>query len=230
MTAIRAVSEEPLRPVPPAPKRAARIPTPVYLAAVLGLVAMVMVLRLTNTPTVQAAVAARPLVAGEVVQQADLRFEDVGVTGALAGTLLRPPDVANLNGRQAARAIPAGSLVTKADLVEQGVAPQLRAMSVPIEPPRAAGGSLVRGDTVDVIDSSGLAPVFVVTGAKVLDVASTGASKIGTANSKYSVTIGVDDGGALRLAAAITAGKVDVVRSTGATPALPQSPPTTVKR
>lgn len=229
MTAIRAVSDEPLSPVPPAPKRASRFPTPVYLALVLGLVAAVMVLRLTNTPTVQAAVAARPLVAGEVVQQADLRFVDVGASGPLADTFIRPPDAAALVGRQAVRAIPAGSLVTKADLVEQGAAPQLRAMSVPIEPPRAAGGSLVRGDTVDVIDSSGTVPVFVVTGAKVIDVASTGASKIGT-NTKYSVTIGVDDAGALRLAAAITAGKVDVVRSTGAAPTLPQSPPTTVRR
>lgn len=230
MTAVRAVTDETLAPVPPTPKRAARIPTPVYLALVLGLVGAVMVLRLTHTATVQAAVAARPILAGEVVQQGDLRFEDVGASGALAKTLLRPPDVAHLNGRQAARPIPAGSLVTQADLVEQGAAPQVRAMSVPIDPTRAAGGALTRGDTVDVIDSSGTAPVFIVTGAKVIEVASTGASKIGTANSKYSVTIGVDDAAALRLAAAITAGKVDVVRSTGAQPVPAQSTPTTVKR
>lgn len=228
MTAIQSLTNEPLRSAP-MPKRAPRFPNSVSLAVVLGLVAAVLVLRLTHTTTVQAAVADRPLIAGEVVRVADLRFEDVGASGPLAETLLRPADVEALSGRQAARAIPAGSLVTKADLVEAGAAPQLRHMSVPIEPPRAAGGSLTRGDTVDVIDSSGAAPVFVVTGAKVLDVASTGSARPG-ANTKYSVTIGVDDAAALRLAAAITAGKVDVLRSTGATPAFAQSPPTTVRR
>jgi Flp pilus assembly protein CpaB len=188
-----------------------------------------MVLRLTNTASVQAAVAARPLLAGEVVQQSDLRYVDVGASGALAKTLLRPADVASLGNRQAARAIPAGSLVTKADLVDQGTAPQLRAMSVPIDPTHAVGGAIGRGDTVDVIDSSGTTPVFVVTGAKVVEVASTSTAKIGTASSKFSVTIAVDDASALRLAAAITAGKIDVVRSTGAAPVTAQSP-TPVKR
>lgn len=230
MTSIRHSVAEPLRAVPPAPKRARRVPTPIYLALVCWLVAAVMVLRLTHTPTVQAAVATRVILAGEPVAPGDLRFEDIGASGPLAATLLRPSDLAGLSGRRAARAIPAGSLVTQADLVDQAAAPQLRAMSVPLEPTRAVGGGLARGDTVDVIDSSGTAPVFVVTGAKVLDVASTGNTKIGTASTHYSVTVAVDDAGALRLAAAITAGKVDVVRSTGASPVLAQSPPTTVRR
>ncbi len=231
LTAIRGVDDPGLVAVPPAPpRRGSRIPTPVYLAVVLGLVAAVMVLRLTKTTSVQVAVAARPLAAGELVRESDLRFVDVGASSALAATLLTPKEVVGLSGRQALRAIPAGSLVTKADLVAGDAGPQLRTMSIPIETTHATGGSLTRGDTVDVIDSSGSASVFVVTGARVTEVASIGSTKIGSASTKYSVTVAVDDAAALRLAAAITAGKIDVVRSTGSSPALAQSPPTTVRR
>lgn len=196
------------------------------LFAILTAVTILVLLR--GQHQVQVAVAARPLVSGEAVREGDLRYTDV--PGSLASGMLRPADVAKLGSRQAVRNIPEGGLLTGADLVEIGVAPQMRAMSIPIETTRAAGGSLGRSDTVDVIDSSSGVAIYVVVGARVLSVGDTSGSKLGSSSTHYAITVAVDDAGALRLAAAITAGKVDVVRSTGAAPATVGTPPTTVKR
>lgn len=231
MAAPVTTADSPLAAVPTAAKRGARFPTSMWVAVVFALVAGVLVLRVTRNPVIQAAVAARPLLAGEVLQVADVRYADIGATGTVADSLLRPADITAMVGRQLKEPINEGEMLTKSDLVEQGQVLALRAMSIPIEPTHAAGGTLTRTDTVDVVDSSGLAPVFVVVGARVLEVgAPEGGSRIGGSGSKYSVTIAVDEASALRLAAAITADKVDIVRSTGAAPAVATSPPTTVRR
>lgn len=216
----------------PAPRRPRRMQASMYLALLAGLLAVVGTLVYTrNTNEVQVAVSARPLVAGEIVREDDVRFENVSVAGSVAGTLIKRTQTSELVGRQAARGIGAGALITRADLTEPGQQVQLRSMSIPIDPTRAAGGSLARGDVVDVIDSSGLAPVYVVVNARVLSAGSgEGVTRLGASNADYAVTVSVDETAALRLAAAITADKVDVVRSTGAVPVAPSSPPTTVRR
>lgn len=218
-------------------RRASRVPLSLWLAVVLALVALVSFLVLTKgAGGVQVAVAARPLVAGEPVRPADYRFSVVQASASVTRNLFTPADVAALDGRPAAHAIPAGALIGRADVTEANAAPQPRAMSVPLDQTRAVGGALARGDTVDVIDSSGPQSAYVVTGARVLSVGETsGGGKFGGGSGHYAVTIAVDDAAALRVAAAITGGKVDVVRSTGAaavvTPLSPLSPTTTaVKR
>lgn len=215
---------------PPAPIKARRMQGSMYLVVAMALLTLVGVLVvMRGARQVPVAVATRPLIAGEVLQDGDVRYIDVTATGTSAVGLLSPADVAAMSGRQLARNIAEGGFVAKPDLVVLGGVPQLRAMSVPIDQSRAAGGALTRADTVDVIDSSTGVGVFVVVGAHVLAAGdSTGETLAGS--SHYAVTIAVDDAAALRLAVALTAGKVDVVRSTGATPAFASSPPTSVKR
>ncbi|PLS75322.1 MAG: hypothetical protein CYG61_07985 [Actinobacteria bacterium] len=86
-------------------------------------------------------------------------------------------------------------------------------MSLPVERQHAVGGALRPGDRVDVID--GAEASFVVTNAEVLAVPNLSNGNLSGTGS-YAITIAVDAQGALRLAAAIAGGKVEVVRSTGA--------------
>ncbi len=70
--------------------------------------------------------------------------------------------------------------------------------------------------------------VLLVTDARVLAAgAPEGGKSIAGSPGKYAVTIAVDERSALRVAQAITGGKVDVVRATGAPPASPSPAPTT---
>lgn len=216
----------------PNPKRARRAQPSLYLALLAGLLTMIgLLVYLRNMDSsVTVAVAARTIAQGEVVHEADVRYVDVGAGDSVAGTLLQASDVRALSGRIAAGTITQGDLVHRSDLVDPGQGPQLRAMSIPIDPTRAAGGTLRKGDRVDVIDASGLAPAYVVVNAQVLEVGDAGGGKVGASTADYAITVAVDEASALRLSAAITADKVDIVRSTGATPVTASSPPTTVKR
>ena len=74
------------------------------------------------------------------------------------------------------------------------------------------------GDRVDVISADGPLPAYVVRNAEVIGVAprrgSGGLSSSPT--GQFYVTVAVEAEPALRLAAAIRAGKLEILRSTGA--------------
>ncbi|MGH9165312.1 MAG: RcpC/CpaB family pilus assembly protein [Acidimicrobiales bacterium] len=193
------------------------MPTSLVVAIVAGLFATGGFLVVTSSHTgSQVAVAARDLRAGEVVEDGSLRFIDLTASDAVLATMVRPVDMASIRGSVATHSITAGSVVSRSDLAPAAAPAQQRAMSIPIEPEHAVGGSLQRGDVVDVVDSSGAEAAYVVTGAEVLSVGRQEAKGLGGVSSKYAVTIAVDERAALRVSGAIERGKMDIVRATGA--------------
>ena len=124
-------------------------------------------------------------------------------------------DVAGFMGWMVGRHLAEGEVVGVSALVEPGDGPGLRSMSFPVPIERAAGGSLVAGDRVDVISVIDGQAGFVASDLEVTGVAETatgGISMVGT----YHVVVAVTAEQALALAAALDSGSVEVVRSTGA--------------
>ena len=202
---------------PPKRRLLSRVPTSLVVAVVAGIFAMGGFLVVTSSHTgSQVAVAARDLRAGEVVDAGALRFIELTATDAVLATLVRPADMEAIKGSVATHSIPAGSIVSRSDLAQAAAPAQQRAMSIPIDPEHAVGGTLQRGDVVDIIDASSTEAVYVVTAAEVLTVGRQEAKGLGGVSSKYAVTIAVDERAALRLSGAIERGKMDIVRATGA--------------
>ena len=205
---------------PPKRRLLSRMPTSLVVAIVAGLFAMGGFLVVTSSHTgSQVAVAARDLRAGEAIDAGALRFIDLTATESVLATMVRPADMEAIRGSVATHSIAAGSIVSRSDLAPAAAPAQQRAMSIPIEPEHAVGGTLQRGDLVDIVDASGTEAVYVVTGAEVLTVGRQKAKGLGGVSSKYAVTIAVDERAALRLSGAIERGKMDIVRATGAPPA-----------
>jgi Flp pilus assembly protein CpaB len=197
---------------------------------VAGLLAMLAFLVATGeSGGKQVAVAARGLAAGEPLSPGDFRYINARLPDATLTAMLRPADVGAISGKVTTHAIAEGEPVTTADVAAAAAPSQQRSMSIPIDPSHAVSGSLQRGDAVDVVDSSSGDSLYVVTDARVLAVGAPEGDKKALAGSpgKYAVTIAVDERSALRVAQAITGGKVDVVRATGAPPAAPSPVPTT---
>lgn len=120
----------------------------------------------------------------------------------------------------ATRTIQAGEPLVASSTGEAGAAEPARVMSIPLEAWQAANGQIEVGDQVDVIVSTrDAAARYVLTGAPVVDrsaSSSTGGLVGSTQSADLVITVEVDVDEALELAAAIEAGNLTVVRSTGA--------------
>ncbi|MDP9389220.1 MAG: RcpC/CpaB family pilus assembly protein [Actinomycetota bacterium] len=201
-------------PTPPRRPVTTRVPPSLALAVVAAVLAALFYLRATGGPEgVLVAVAARDIAAGEAVGAGDFRFSEVATSSRVLATLVPRKDLAALDGAIATRGIVEGSPLLRADLVAPAAGGVQRAMSLPVEREHAVGGALRPGDRVDVID--GAEGSYVVTNTEVLAVPNLSSGTL-SATGDYAITIAVDAQGALRLAAAIAGGKVEVVRSTGA--------------
>ncbi|MBW3642280.1 MAG: Flp pilus assembly protein CpaB [Actinobacteria bacterium] len=201
-------------PQPPRRPVGTRVPPSLALAVVAGVLAALFYLRATGgAEGIPVAVAARDIPAGEVVGIADVRFTEISASTGLLAELVPRREMAALNGSIAARTIVAGSPLLRDDFVDPASGGRQRAMSLPVDREHAVGGALRPGDRVDVID--GAEASYVITNAEVLAVPKPLTDTL-RGTGRYAITIAVDAQGALRLAAAITRGKVEVVRSTGA--------------
>jgi Flp pilus assembly protein CpaB len=188
------------------------------VAGILAFVATAGVLR-SRDATVPVAVAARDIPPGAVVDRGAVRSVPLSQKSPLVAAVLGPTA---LDGQHmvAARLIRAGEPLRRSD-VRTGAGDGLRAMSVSVNRDHAAGGELVVGDRVDVIQASPTGATYVVRDAEVLAVPPKGNNSglgLGNGASNYYVTVAVDGDAALRLAAAIQGGKVEVLRSNGAAP------------
>lgn len=206
---------------PPAPRRrrGQRLSAGHVVMVVAALLAVLLnysVLR-ARDDTVRVAVAARDIPAGATVPAGALRFAPVRVDDDLLANLLEPADVAALDRWVSAGPLRAGEPVRASDVRLPSAPQSQRAMSLPVPVHHAVGGALRPGDRVDVIEVRDGDPTYVVTDAEVLDVPAAEQRGI-AALEQFSVTLAVDDRTALRLAAALRAGTLDVVRSTGASP------------
>lgn len=125
----------------------------------------------------------------------------------------------------ATRTIQAGEPLTSSSIGAPGSVNGQRVMSIPLEPWQAANGELKVGDTVDVIEATREGSRYVLTNASVVGRSSdagSGGLVGGVRSADLVILVEVDGPEALDLAAAIEAGTIMVVRSTGADP-LPES-------
>lgn len=129
--------------------------------------------------------------------------------------LVTEDDLGSFDDWVLARSVPAGGLLDRAALVRPGSGSGLRSMSLPVPVEHAAGGGLVAGDRVDVIAVTDGVAGFVATDLEVISVSDTGSGAIGTISSHH-VVVNVRPEQALRLAEALAAGPVEIVRATGA--------------
>jgi Flp pilus assembly protein CpaB len=184
---------------------------------VAGLLAVLLnyaVLRVRDD-SVRVAVTATPVEAGQTLRAEDLAFTDVRADEALVATLLTPADVASVVGWVVTAPLPPGELLRRGDLQTPSAPAAQRAMSIPVDPEHAVAGALQAGDRVDVIEVVGRSASYLVTDAEVLAVPDEQPTGITGGLRAFSVTVAVDDATALRLAVAIRAGQVELVRSTG---------------
>lgn len=185
----------------------------IALAVVLAFVLNILALQDRNA-SVLVAVVERPIPSGSVLSADMVRLVPMHADFAGLDSLVTDGDLPNLLGSVVSRALGEGAVLDLASVAPAGSASGMRAMSLPVEESRAAGGSLVSGDRVDVIAVFDGTPQFVVTDAEVIAVPAVGSGSFG--GTDFYVVVGVDAPEALALAQAMAAGRIDVVRSTGA--------------
>jgi pilus assembly protein CpaB len=183
-----------------------------WVMLVAGVVAVVLNFAFLRSQQhmVTVAVAAADLQAGSLLDISQVAFTAIHAETSIENGLLSRTDLED--GLVLARSVPAGALISKADILmgESGV----RAMSIPVDREHAVGGLLRRGDRVDVVASDSGTSRYVLVDAEVLSVSDAS----GALGSDYSVTVALDGDSALRVAAALSNETLEVVRSTGAPP------------
>ena len=138
---------------------------------------------------VQVAAADRDLDRGSAATADAFHLVEIQGDTDVLSTLVPAEGVAALDGLIAARSISAGELISTSDFVSAAAPSEQRAMSIPVDRVHATGGMIS-----DSSSSSGIG-----------------------ASGQYYVTVAVDSLTALRIAAAIDGGSIEIVRSTGAT-------------
>ena len=185
------------------------------LAGLLTFVLVANALR-SREATVEVAVAAADVAPGAVLAPDAVRTSTLPATSSLRESLIAP-ETLRTERWVATRRIAAGEPVLRSALARAAAPGGLRAMSVPVSPDHAAGGELAIGDRVDVISADGAQATYVVRNAEVIGVAPRrGSGGLSSSAGQFYVTIAVEADPALRLAAAIRAGKIEVLRATGA--------------
>jgi Flp pilus assembly protein CpaB len=185
------------------------------LAALIAFVLNMNLVRSRDAVTT-VAVAARTLAPGDQLVAGDVVFVDVNFDSTLAGALVAQDQIEGLYGKILTGPLAVGDPILRSFLVDTAeLTDDLRGFSIPIEPEHAGGGLIRQGDLVDVISVVDGVATYVVTGARVISVPDTTERSL-VGNTKYRVVVTVDSVQALRLAEALAADSVEVVRATGA--------------
>ncbi|HLV90665.1 MAG: hypothetical protein J5I28_01215 [Acidimicrobiales bacterium] len=187
----------------------------IALAVVLAFVLNILALRDRGASTL-VAVADRPIAAGSILVPDVIRLVSADADFPGLATLITEDDLDASFGSVVTRALPAGSVVDRASLAAPDSGSGMRVMSLEVEESRAAGGTLAAGDRIDVIAVRDGVATYVVSDAEVVAVPEKASGALGSTG--YHVVVAVDADEALALAEAMAAGKIDVVRSTGAPP------------
>lgn len=212
----------------PAPRRPplSRVGSAHALMVASALLAFVLVAALAGHrgDTVRVAVARSDIAPGGAVSPAQLRWVTLPAGSALATRLVGPAQAA-ATGWMATRAVSAGQPLVRADLARPSGDDGLRWIAIPVPKEHAAGGAVVAGDRVDVIDVVDAKAAYVVAGVEVVKVNGAGSGTGLAAGSErdFSVVVRADADQALAIAAALADGKLEVVRSSGATPVVPEA-------
>jgi len=189
------------------------------LAGALGVLLTVSLLRSAGH-TEPVLVAARDLAPGTVLDAGNVRVSRVHADASVRATLIPGDQLAAVKGQVVTGTVRGGALLTH-DLVHRVDAhAATRVMSVPIARAKAVDGRLAAGDHVDVlgVDHDTGRAGYVLTDAEVVSVDTHSAGALSGASDDVTVTLVVDGANAPRLASAVDAGTVMLVRSTGAAP------------
>lgn len=202
---------------PAGPRRAPwlRIPPGRLLAVIAGIAAFALNLALLRTPADQVLVAfaARDLDPGTVLDvDRDLRFEPVRAVDELLGSFVTGPGQAD--GAVVVDPVSRGAPVLLVALAGDG--PGLRAMSVPIDRAHAVGGTLARGDRIDLVSVVDGSAEVLLSGADVLAVPEPRTSL--AAGGGFHVVLAVTADDVLAVAEAMHGGSLELVRVTGPAP------------
>jgi Flp pilus assembly protein CpaB len=187
----------------------------VALAVVLAFVLNILALQ-DRSATTLVAVAAQPIAAGARFTPDLVRLVPVAADFEGVGSLVDEGRLDSFSGHIVQRPVEEGGVIEISLLAEPAAASGLRSMSIPIDPARAAGGSITVGDRVDVVTVRDDAAIFVATDLEVLGVSPVATSALNASDPYLVVAVGPRQ--ALHLAEALAAGPVDVLRSTGAAP------------
>lgn len=182
--------------------------------AILAFILNILALR-SRDATVLVAVADRPLGEGSVFNASDARTIPASADFEGLGSLIDEDTLSNFEGWVLKRSVAEGALLDVGVFAEPGASDGLRSMSVPVDVEHAAGGTIGAGDRVDVISVVDGVASYIGAGIEVMSVAELPAGSLG-AIGDYHIVVAVDADDALRLAEAIDAGSVEIVRSTGA--------------
>lgn len=194
------------------------------LAALLAFVLAAAVLADRREMTT-VAVARDRIAAGTPITPDLVAAEEVPADTEFAGTLL-PFDRVTAGGLVATRTVLAGEALPASAVGDAGAVTPSRVMSIPLDPAQAANGAIDVGDQIDVIVTSRDGEArYVLKSAAVVDrsAGDAGGGLVGSGSrSGFVISVEVDEAQALDLAAAIEAGAITVVRSTGAASAEPE--------
>lgn len=184
---------------------------------VAGLVAVVLNFAFLRSQqnTVNVAIAAEDIPAGARLETDMIGFTPVHAQSDVEDRMVGTGEMDGLIGMVVARSIPSGTLLSERDFVLPSST--VRAMSIPVDPEHAVGGALRPGDRVDILQSADGAARYVLVGAEVLTVGDGTGGALGGAG-RYAVTVALDAQSALEVAAALSEGTLDLVRSTGSAP------------
>jgi Flp pilus assembly protein CpaB len=190
----------------------------VALAGVLGALLTLSAVHAANR-SVRVLALRHDVTAGQRVRAGDLTVTGVHVDGDVLSSLVGARDQRVAVGQIAVTDLHAGELLRVADLRRAAATGDARAMSFAIDASSALDGTLQPGDRIDVIavGRDGVGAGFVLVDAPVL-AADNGhdSGPLRDTRSRVTLTVAVDADDALRLASALSAGDVTVLRSTGA--------------
>jgi len=183
---------------------------------VAGLVAIVLNFAYLRSQqnTVDVAVATVEIPAGARLDASMVTFTPLHALRDVEDGMVDSGEIVDLLGLVATRSVPSGTLLSQDNFSSSD---SVRAMSIPVDPEHAVGGALRSGDRVDVLQSSNGTARYILVGAEVLTVSDGSGGALGGAG-RYAVTVALDAQSALRVAAAISEGTLDLVRSTAAAP------------
>ncbi len=164
--------------------------------------------------------AAHDLAPGTVVTAADVRVARVRADAAVVRTLFTGADASALRGQVVTVAMPSGALIARGNVRASGAGAAGRVMSFPLPRARAVDGKLQSGDHVDVVavEHDSARAGYVMTDAAVVAVDNGDSGPLGANSDDVTVSLIVDADAATRLAVALDAGTVVLVRATGAAP------------
>jgi hypothetical protein len=161
-----------------------------FLVAVAAVVVFAASLAGSSRPGQSWVVTARPLAAGTILGPGDVTSSSMRLSRPAA--LLAYRQVALVEGRTLAVALPAGALVQNPVLVPSGQRPAMRPVSVAVDPVSLTG--LTPGQPVDVLATqgtgSGTAVAVVVRGATLMAATQPGSGAL-NAGGPGQVTVGV---------------------------------------